>query len=166
MFGDLMRMYENVVQEHFGWFLGIGLVIIFGPLIAYQHRGVTRRRRRFRSRPSLTEEEWFAAFYPASKAEREGVREILQAFADDIGIEWTRLRPTDTFEKVLRVDKRYSPYDDLEEAELRIVARAEKLGIADKGLPGFSGVLKDFLDRWVSLCGGEPPEQPMSATAC
>ena len=102
----------------------------------------------------MTDDEWFAAFYPASQGGRESVRQILQAFADDIGIEWTRLRPRDTFEEVLRVDRRYSPYDDLEEAELRMVSHAEKLGIANKGLPGFTGVLKDFLDRWVSLCGG------------
>jgi len=152
-----MRMYENVVHDHFAWFLGIGLAIILGPLIAYQYRGVTRRRRRFTSRSSLTEEDWFAAFYPASQPGRESVRTILQAFADDIGIEWTRLRPTDTFQEVLRVDRRYSPYHDLEEAELRIVSHAEKLGIAHKELPGFTGVLKDFLDRWVVLCGGDPP---------
>jgi len=158
-------MYEGFVMDYSGWLIGIGAAGIFALLAFHQYRGVTRRRKRFSSRPSLTEAEWFAAFYPASQAEREGVREILQAFADDIGVEWTRLRPTDTFEKVLRVDKRYSPYDDLEEAELRIVARAEKLGIADKGLPGFTGVLKDFLDRWVSLCGGEPPAKPISATA-
>ena len=85
------------------------------------------------------------------------MREVLQAFGDDIGIEWTKFRPHDTFEKVLRVDRRYSPYNDLEEAELRIELCAEKLGIADNEPPGFTGVLKDFLDRWVVLCGGQPP---------
>lgn len=161
-----VKAYENFVSNHFGWLIGIGAAAIISLLALHQYRGVTRRRRRFTSRPSLTETEWFEALYPVSQAEREGVREILQAFADDIGVEWTRLRPTDTFEKVLRVDRRYSPYDDLEEAELRIVARAEKLGIAGKGLPGFTGVLKDFLDRWVSLCGGEPPQQPIASAAC
>jgi len=162
----MIETYSDFILEYGDWVLAAGLVLIFGMFTAYQYRGIARRKMRLQRRDGIGENEWFEAFYPVAPEMRGPVREVLMALAVDIGIEWTKLRPADTFEEVLRVDPRFAPHEDLEEAELRIVSHAERLGIADRGLPGFTGVLKDFLDRWVTLCGGEPPGKPTVGEAC
>lgn len=149
--------FNGFVVKYGDWIAIAGAVAIFGSFAAYQFFGVVERKKRIGKRRSLSEDDWFVAFYPVRPEKRRVVRDVLAAFAEEIGVEWTKLRPTDTFEEVLRVNRRYSPHDDLEEAELEIAVLAEKLGIADQGLPGFTGILTDFLDRWVILCGGEPP---------
>lgn len=160
------QAYRDFILEYGDWLLGAGLVVILGMFMVYQRRGIVRRKVHLQRREGIGENEWFEAFYPVAPEKRGPVREVLLVLADDIGVEWTKLRPTDTFEEVLHVDARYAPHEDLEEAELRIVSQAERLGIADKGLPGFTGVLRDFLDRWVTLCGGEPPGKPTAGEAC
>ena len=157
---------NDFVVMHGGWVVLAGVVAILGTFAAYQFRGVVERKKRIRKRRAVSENEWFEVFYPVAPEKRDLVRDVLAALAEEMGVEWTKLRPTDSFEEVLRVNPRYSPHEDLEEAELEIASLAEKLGVADKGLPGFNGVLKDFLDRWVSLCGGEPPGKPTVVAAC
>ncbi len=147
------------VVKYGDWIAIAGLVAILGAFAAYQFRGVVERKKRIGNREPISESDWFAAFYPVAPEKRGAVRDVLAAFAEEIGVEWTKLRPTDTFEEVLLVNRRYSPHDDLEEAELEIASLAEKLGVADQGLPGFTGALTDFLDQWVILCGGEPPRK-------
>lgn len=149
--------FTGFVVKYGDWIAIGGVLAIVGAFAAYQFRGVVERKKRIGKRQSVSENDWFVEFYPVAPDKRRVVRHVLAAFAEEIGVEWTKLRPSDTFKEVLRVHHRYSPYDDLEEAELEIASLAEKLGIADQGLPGFTGVLRDFLDRWVILCGGEPP---------
>lgn len=154
---QMTHAYRDFVVEYGGWLLFAGLVLILGVFMVYQRRGARLRLMRIQRRESVGEDQWFEALYPVAPDNRGPVRDILLALATDIGVEWTKLRPTDTFEEVLRVNPRYAPHEDLEGAEYRIVSYAQMLGIADKGLPGFTGALKEFLDRWVILCGGEPP---------
>lgn len=162
----MVQGLNNFIVRHGEWVAFAGAVLIFGAFGAYQFKGVVERKKLIGKRQLVSENAWFDAYYPIAPEERNLVRDVLGALAEEIGVEWTKLRPADTFEDVLRINRRFSPHDDLEGAEREIASLAEKLGIADKGLPGFTGVLKDFLDRWVSLCGGEPPEKPISATAC
>lgn len=157
--------FSDFVVRHGDWVAITGAVVIFGAFAAYQFRGVVERKKRIGNRPQVSENEWFDAYYPIVLEKRDLVRDVLGALAEEIGVEWTKLRPSDTFEEVLRIDRRYSPHDDLEGAEREIVSLAENLGIADKDLPGFTGVLKDFLDRWVSLCGGNPPGEQTTGAA-
>lgn len=145
------------------WIAIVGAVAILVAFAAYQFCGVVERKKRIGKRHSVSENDWFVAFYPVAPEKRAAVRDVLAAIAEEIGVEWTKLRPTDTFEEVLRVNRRYSPHDDLEGAELEIASLAEKLGVADQGLPGFTGVLRDFLDRWIVLCGGDPPGKQVGA---
>lgn len=149
--------YDSFIIEYGTWVMVVGAILLVGALAGYQHFGEVRRRQRFRARVRLEDSEWFSTYYPVGEGERSTVRAILQSFGDDVGIEWTRLRPTDTFEDMLRVERRYSPHDDLEEAELRIVSLAEKLGISEHRIPGFTGSLGSFLDQWIRLSGGDPP---------
>lgn len=160
------QVYRDLVLEYGGWVAVAGLVMIFGAFMAYQNRGIMRRKDHLRRRQEMGESEWFEIFYPVAVEKRGHVRDVLAAFAEDIGIEWTQFRPSDRFEQVLRVAARYSPIDDLEEAGLEIASLAEKLGVVDQELPGFTGSLKNFLDRWVKLCGGEPPGKPKMNEAC
>jgi len=149
--------FSGFVVKYGDWIAIAGAVVILGAFAAYQFRGTVERKRRIGKRESVSENDWFVAYYPVAPEKRAAVRDVLAAFAEEIGVEWTKLRPTDTFEEVLRVNRRYSPHDDLEGAELEIASLAEKLGVVDQGLPGFTGVLRDFLDRWIVLCGGDPP---------
>ena len=155
--------FNDFVVRYGDWVAIAGAAAVFGAFAAYQFRGVVQRKKRIGNHPSVSENDWFDEYYPIALEKRGLVRDVLGILAEEIGVEWTKLRPVDTFEEVLRIDRRYSPHDDLEGAEREIVSLAERLGIADKSLPGFTGVLEDFLDRWVSVCGGEPPGKPTAA---
>jgi hypothetical protein len=144
------------------WLIIIGPVGIGGFLAAWRYRGAQTRRRVFKGRSSLPEEAWFRRWYPVDQSERENVRRILSALANEIGVEWTKLRPSDTFEGELRIHPRYLPYDDLNEAECKILSLAEALKLSPADLPGFTGTLGGFLDQWTQLSGGEPPS-PVAA---
>lgn len=110
--------------------LVLGIVVIFGGLLIYQFEGIKRRRNRLKGRPILTDEEWFRQNMPARKAECALVRNILMAFSDEIGVHWTQLRVTDTFNGELRVASKFAYGDDLDGASACI----EKI-LADEGRP-------------------------------
>lgn len=159
MFGCMLcQAYRNFIIENGVWLIALGTAVILGFFAVYQRRGVIARRRFLEGREAFSERKWFETFYPVHAEARDLVGEALRALGRDIGTEWTRLRPTDTFEQVLRVQRRYSPIDDLEEAELEIALMAERLGILDRTVPGFTGTLKDFLDRLVASQGTIAPE--------
>lgn len=162
-----MDGFSEFVRQHDMWLLIGGLVVIFGAFGILQYRGHVRRRRIFEQRIDIGENEWFESYYPVPPGQRAMVRGVLSAIAQDIGVPWTRLRPNDRFEEVLRIPGKYSPQEDLEGADLDLAVQADALGIPRDELPGFSGSLKDFLDSWIHLSGGAPQgESTGTATSC
>lgn len=142
--------------REYGALIGIlGCAMILFAYFHYQMRqGLVARRRHFQRREIVGEDHWFADLYPLTSLEAKKVaREVLQALAEEIGVDWRRLRPGDSFEQTLRIDPKYHPVDDLEEAESRIVQLATARGIKEIPPPGFTGPLSGFLNEWLELNG-------------
>jgi hypothetical protein len=147
----MLRICSEFIVQYGEWVVVLGLVFIFGGFGLYQYRGLLKRRQLVGQRRAVTEDEWFAEFYPAPLAARACVRQVLTALAEEIGVGWTQLRPTDTFEDKLRIPPRYSPIDDLDGADSEIASILSRCGIAANMRAGYAGSLSDFLDRLVLL---------------
>jgi len=144
-------METDLIVNHGEWIVMFGLVVIIGMFSLYQYHGVLQRRRHLWKRTCCNEDEWFDKYFPVDPCARELARRILTGLADDIGVNWTQFRPSDTFEAVLRVQGRYSPLDDLEDAEMTLAAIADERGIKPESLPAFRGSLKEFIDRTLAV---------------
>jgi hypothetical protein len=127
---------------------------VAGAFLLWQARGRARRRRYFADRERLAAADWFERHYPTREADRELIQRILQSLAEEIGVDWTQLRPADAFESALRVASRYAAYDDLDNTEDVVVDVLLAHGVPRDQWPGFTGTLGTFLDRMVCLCGG------------
>ncbi len=57
-----------------------------------------RRRARFASRPNLSFDEWYAAFYGKAGPSRALARRICEEIAREVGVEPTQIFPTDRFD--------------------------------------------------------------------
>jgi len=148
----LYRYWCEIVNDYAGWILVGGTVIILGSYFLFcEFKGHRLRRARFMDRPILDEETWFATYYPIEPAGREHARFALNALAEDIGIHWTQLRPSDTFEEMLRVDRRYDYCEDLEHAAFYFEELIENWDEIPRSFPGFNGPLLVFLNSWVDV---------------
>lgn len=156
-----LSIIDEIMLRHGIWIVGVGAAVILGLFMVYQHRGIQLRHRTLSDRPRLAEAMWFSQFGPVGAESRQVVRCALQAIAEDLRVDWTQLRPTDTFEETLRVHNRYSPIDDLDGAEYGIVTLAQKLGIPRDRLPGFQGNLESFLNRLVSVTTEGPRDESL-----
>ena len=142
------------------------LVILALYFYAQMYQGVRKRRQPIKKRTILMEDVWFADLYPLTSPEaKRTAREVLEAIANEIGVDWGQLRQEDTFEETLRIDPKYHPVDDLEKAESQIVKLATARGINEIPPPGFTGPLSGFLDQWLELNGtdslvSEGPQLP------
>lgn len=58
--------------------------------------------RRFADREVLSPDEWFERYLPVDPAKRDSLKILLRALGEDLAIDWTRLRPNDTFSTTLR----------------------------------------------------------------
>jgi len=129
---------------------GTGIVMLF--LFLWHRHGADVRRRFFSRRPVLSEEEWFATYYPeCPSSARVLVLKLLRVFAAEIGIHWSQLRPDDVFEEQICIRRRYCVWDDLEYAEEFLIEWAESAGYTVDQLPSFQGRFGDFLKRIVHL---------------
>ena len=133
------------------WVGLIGVVLILALLFAWQRRGFRKRRGQFLQRTPLAVDEWFANFYPIASEDREAVIEFLSVLGREIGIQWTQLRPEDTFEDAILIESRYAYWEDLEEVNLYLADLAAKSSIPHDALPSFDGRLEMFLDSVVAL---------------
>ncbi len=88
--------------------------------------------------------EWFDRFYPVPASERETLERVLTALGSEIGIDWTQLRPPDTFESMLRIAPQYAPEGDLDDVETEVLNLLP--GAKLESLPAMQGTLADFLD--------------------
>ena len=139
---------------HGEWFAILGGLVIGSLVIVWQLIGWRRRRRIFSNREDLAEEEWFRRFCPNIEG-RPLVRRVLEEFASEIGARWTQLRPTDRFERELRVAPRYLAYEDLNSTESAVIAILTEHAVAREEWPAMTGTLQEFLDALVASC--RPP---------
>lgn len=73
------------------------------------------RRGRLRQRPSMSSDEWFGTFLPQVGANRPCLRRLLETLGHELGVDWTRCRPNDTFSQSLRTSAKYGlPDEDLD----------------------------------------------------
>lgn len=143
-------MLREFIVTNGSWLVVAGIVFISLPFIIYQYRGIKNRRRQLQKRSIIPEVDWFRTHFPIQQ-HHELVRDLLIAIANEIGVNWTQLHPSDTFEETLRVQPRYMPIDDLDGAELEIAMIAEKHHLKHANLPGLEGSLEGFLRRWVDV---------------
>ena len=94
---------SGFLVEHGAWVALLGTVVILGLFLAYQRRGALARRGAFSNRRTTSEIDWFESYYPVDSAYRGAIKEMLEAFGKEIGVRWTRLRPSDTFENEIRI---------------------------------------------------------------
>ena len=84
--------------------------MIFLCLREYRHR-----KERFAERDVLAAEQWFRTFFPTLTQSQPILAELLNELGKEIGIEWTRFRPEDTFsESFLFKKPRYGDHDELD----------------------------------------------------
>ncbi len=124
----------------------VGLFAVFGFYFSWQYIGYRRRRAAISSRVSCSQDEWFRRYYSATEEQQDLLVQILQALAFEIGVDWTQLRPDDTFEWDLFVGSSYARFEDLEEANLVTWDLVRKKQLAEERLPNFKGTLRAFLD--------------------
>ena len=117
----------------------------------YQRRGANRRKKSFQKREALPEEVWFELHFP-HVTNRALVRRVLVSFAEEIGIDWTQLRPEDCFEDQIRIGERYATYDDLDSAADTLVDVMRERRVPQDLWPPLQGDLRSFLDRLVRVC--------------
>jgi hypothetical protein len=139
--------YEQFVLAHGAWLAIAGLLLIFGAFGYVQYLGRRARKLKLVGRESLPEDEWFARLYPVKGDQRPIVKVALAAIAQEIGVAWTQLRPTDTFESDLRINRKYGPQEDMEGAALELENFARRLRLDVGDFPAFRGRLSEFLDR-------------------
>ena len=144
---------------HGEWFAILGGLVIGSFVIVWQLIGWRRRRRVFSNRENFAEEEWFQRFSPNIEG-RPLVRKVLQEFASEIGAPWTQLRPTDRFERELRVASRYLAYEDLNSTESAVITILTEHAVPPEEWPAMTGTLQDFLDSLVASCRPPGPGIP------
>jgi len=94
-----------------------GATIVVLALSISQWVGARKRRSRFAAREHLSEREWFDRYLPIAEGERDGFVDVLRALGRSIGIQWTTLRPDDTFSRDFSLPQNFVGWDDLEDFE-------------------------------------------------
>ena len=148
----IWKLYSNLILEYGAWIAAIVGLLVGGAFVSYQRRGFRRRQRRLQERERLCEDEWFDAFWP-DVHDRDLTCGVLARLADELKIEWTQLRPDDTFENELRIHPRYSPYYDLEDTGDYLIALMRQYDVPSDEWPPMTGDLKRFLSRVSLVCG-------------
>lgn len=124
------------------------------------HVGERRRRLRFAGRPIRDAAEWFRTEFPARPEDRDLVRAIVKCFAEDIGVEWTQFRSSDSFKDDLYLDAKFIAFDDLEVAWVMMEDVAQEFGLRCDRVNGSSETLGDLLRNWVRALHGNWDRAP------
>lgn len=153
MIGDMGTQW---LCEHGAWVAVCGALVIGGLFVLWQRRGFQKRRTGLQKREILDANEWFRRFYPDAR-NKPATHAVLEVLAKELDIHWTQLRPEDSFERDIRIQPKYSPYDDLEETECFLISVMREHGVPRQEWPPMTGDLKSLLDRVAALCqqGGE-----------
>ncbi len=133
-----------------GW-LKPGACLSPGPSGTSNTYGHRARRLKLVGREPLPEGEWFARLYPVEGDQRPIVKVALVAIAQEISVAWTQLRPTDTFESDLRINRKYGPQEDMEGAALELENFARRLRLDVRDFPALRGRLSESPDRLLAL---------------
>ena len=128
----------------------VGLSAIFAVYFSWQYVGYRKRRASISNRLKCSEDVWFRRYYSATNEQRALLVQILEAFAFEIGVDWTQLRPDDTFERDLFVGSSYAYFEDLEQVNLVAWDLIRSNALAAENLPSFKGTLRQFLDGIVA----------------
>ena len=96
------------------WIIGcaVAVAVVYGWF--HCSRAWEERKRRFDHREPMSPQEWFTRFCPAPRATCDALTEVLEGLGKEIRVDWTRLRPDDTFTETLRTAKRYDMDGDLD----------------------------------------------------
>ena len=128
----------------------VGLSAILGVYFSWQYVGYRKRRASISTRAKCSQDDWFRRYYSATYEDRALLIQILKAFALEIGVDWTQLRPDDKFERDLLVGSSYARFEDLEEVNLVTLDLVRNKVLAEENLPSLKGTLKQFLDGIVA----------------
>src|SRR5574337_2091097 len=79
--------------------LPVFCLLVLAPVIAAFLLLYRNRKRRFLKREVLSPDEWFRRYFPSITATRPILAELLEELGKEIGTEWTRFRPDDTFSR-------------------------------------------------------------------
>ena len=113
------------------------------------------RARRFRRREAVSPEEWFRRFLPLDAEHRAPAEEILSALGREIGVEWMRFRPDDTFSRTFCLPytfMRWMDDDSWGGFEVDLDSWISKHGVDDLGIR-FPDRLDEFLVRLLEMRG-------------
>lgn len=73
-----------------------------------------RRRRRIAARDKLDCDIWFSSFYPATQTVRVALQEVLQRLASELRVDWSQLRPDDTFAETYSYNTDVADHSELD----------------------------------------------------
>ncbi len=86
-------------------------VALFGVIVVYaavrgvwEWRAHCRRRQRLEARSALQPADWFEQYTSFPVTARPALTEVMLGLGESISVEWTRLRPNDTFAVSLRIN--------------------------------------------------------------
>jgi hypothetical protein len=147
----IWETWSELATRFGAWIVVLGVGTIMGAFMLYQRRGASRRKKSFEEREALPEEVWFELYYPDA-CNRALVRRVLVSLAEEIGINWSQLRPDDRFEDQIRIGERYAPYDDLDSTADALVEIMQACRVPQESWPPLRGDLRGFLDRLVRVC--------------
>lgn len=82
----------------------LAVAVLAWPGVSWQ-LARARLRKRLRARVALDEGQWFAQYMPVDVNVQTELKEVLIALGQDLGVEWARLRPEDSFNETLCVGK-------------------------------------------------------------
>lgn len=142
-----MCRLENEFDAYVLLFLLLGgPVVILGAYYLWHGVGQRKRRNALIGRPMCSPDDWFAQYLPELAGNYACVLPLLEALEEELGVDWTQLRPGDTFEKEFAVDRKYGAGDG---RELLIAVYSDLCTghriPRDIDVPVIGGTLRDFL---------------------
>jgi len=142
-----MCRLENEFDAYVLLFLLLGgPVVILGAYYLWHGVGQRKRRNALIGRPTCSPDDWFAQYLPELAGDYACVLPLLEALEEELGVDWTQLRPGDTFEKEFAVDWVYGEGDGLEllNAIYSDLCTGHRIP-RDIEVPAMTGTLRDFL---------------------
>jgi hypothetical protein len=126
----------------------------WGILVARDIRGLDRARRRRQAQleqhPALGEEEWVSRYLPQAGEHLPAILEVCRALGKHMNVDWTRLRPDDTFTGTYSVKPSSIDDEEMFELELFMENWVEKYDL--KTLHGvMPDRLGDYLSKLITL---------------
>lgn len=133
------------------------VLVLIGSLVIGRVRvskGFAERRARFVDRAALPAQEWFTRFCSVRPDQRAALEELLAALGKDIGVEWTKLRPDDTFDGTLCTPPEWSIAEfDFDHIEFCLEDWCKRHGVDLVDGEPLPKRLDDFLGKMAAAVG-------------